>query len=40
MRLAWMLQIALALVFLMTAYRKFTGYPEAVATIEALDTGQ
>ena len=40
MRLAWTLQIALALVFLMTAYRKFTGYPEAVATIEALGTGQ
>ena len=39
-RLAWTLQIALALVFLMTSYRKFTGYPEAVATIEALGTGQ
>lgn len=40
MRLAWTLQVALALVFLMTAYRKFSGYHEAVATIEALGTGQ
>ncbi|WP_277870416.1 hypothetical protein [Phenylobacterium parvum] len=39
MRLAWMLQITLALVLPMTAYRKFTGYHEAVATIEALGTG-
>lgn len=38
--IAWMLQFALAAVFLFTASRKFMGHPIPVATVEALGAGQ
>jgi len=40
LRVAWVLQAALAAVFLFTASRKFMGHPIPVATIEALGVGQ
>lgn len=39
-RTAWTLQCLLAPVFLFTAYRKFTGHPVPVETIEALGADQ
>lgn len=39
-RLAWFLQIALAWVFIFTAWRKFTAHAIPVETVEALGTGQ
>ena len=39
-RIAWVLQFALAAVFLFTASRKFMGHPIPVATVEALGAGQ
>jgi len=39
-RTAWTLQCILALVFLFTAYRKFTGHPVPVETIDALGADQ
>ena len=39
-RLAWALQVPLALVFAFTAWRKFTAHPIPVETVEALGTGQ
>lgn len=38
--IAWTLQGLLALVFMFTAYRKFTGHPVPVETIEALGADQ
>lgn len=39
-RVAWALQIALALVFAFTAWRKFSAHPIPVETVAALGTGQ
>lgn len=39
-RLAWALQVSLALVFAFTAWRKFTAHPIPVETVEAMGTGQ
>lgn len=39
-RLAWTLQVALALVFAFTAWRKFNAHPIPVETVAALGTGQ
>ncbi len=36
----WILQTLLALVFLFTSYRKFTGHPVPVETIDALGADQ
>lgn len=40
LRLAWALQLLLAVIFTITAYRKFVADPVPVATVEALGTGQ
>lgn len=40
LRLAWALQLPLAVVFTITAYRKIVADPVPVATVEALGTGQ